>query len=398
LSFGARYEVQSDVLKRDFAPRLSFAWGIGKSQSRTVVRGGIGIFNERIPERLALRVQQTDGFHQRQYLIADESVLNLYPAVPTKDVVVDFGTSRTSVLLGDLETPYTINSSLSVERQITKGITFAATVSEARSLHVLRSRNINAPLPGTYDPSAPQNVVRPYPTLGDLLQYETSGVSRQRQLLINLIWRAGKNMTLWSTYTLSRTRSDTDSPDTFPSDSYDLKGEYSRSSQQAPHTVYVGGWIRLPGGVDLTPLTLWRDGVPFNITTGQDRNGDSLYTDRPAFATDLSRPSVVMTRYGAFDLAPMPGQTIIPRNYGDSPSFFIANLRVGKTFPMTRKTSLTLSIQGTNILNRTNLGTPIGNLGSPLFGTSNMSAGDWGFGANQAGNRRFEAMMHVGFQ
>ena len=34
-------------------------------------------------------------------------------------------------------------------------------------------------------------------------------------------------------------------------------------------------------------------GRPFNITVGRDLNGDTLFTDRPAFASDLSRGSVV---------------------------------------------------------------------------------------------------------
>ena len=99
-----------------------------------------------------------------------------------------------------------------------------------------------------------------------------------------------------------------------------------------------------------------------------------------------------------FDLLPMAGQQIIPRNYGVSPGFFIANLRVGKSVPLRKGVTLTMSVQGTNILNHTNMGLPIGNLGSPLFGESTVSAGDWGLGANQAGNRRLEATIHLAFQ
>jgi hypothetical protein len=291
-----------------------------------------------------------------------------------------------------------VHASLSIERQILPNFTLATTISETRGSRVLRSRNINAPYPGTYNPASPASGARLNPLRGDLFEYESTGISRQRQLLLNAVYRAGKNATLWSTYTLNRSKSDSDFADALPSNSFDPLTDYGRSSSQAPHTLYVGGWVRIPGGLDLTPLALWRSGVPFDITTGQDRNGDSVYNDRPAFATDLSRPSVVMTRFGAFDLAPIAGQSIIPRNYGTAPGFFIANLRVGKTFPLHKGTSLTMSVQGTNILNHTNMGSPIGNLGSPLFGESTVSAGDWGFGASQAGNRRLEAMIHIAFQ
>ena len=53
-------------------------------------------------------------------------------------------------------------------------------------------------------------------------------------------------------------------------------------------------------------------GYPFNITTGRDTNGDTFFSERPAFATDLNEPGVVVTPFGAFDPTPSPGQTIIP--------------------------------------------------------------------------------------
>jgi len=52
-------------------------------------------------------------------------------------------------------------------------------------------------------------------------------------------------------------------------------------------------------------------GPPFNIITGHDTNGDTFFTERPAFATDLNKPGVIVTPLGAFDPNPSPGQTII---------------------------------------------------------------------------------------
>jgi hypothetical protein len=153
----------------------------------------------------------------------------------------------------------------------------------------------------------------------------------------------------------------------------------------------------MKGGIEFTPLVVWRAGTPFNITTGQDNNGDSLFTDRPAFATDLNLPSVVKTLFGNFDLNPIPGQQIIPRNYGMGPEFFIVNLRASKRFAFNERTSMILSAQGQNLFNRTNPGIPIGNLSSSSFGASHSAAGDWGFGSNNAGNRRFDLSVFFAF-
>jgi hypothetical protein len=46
--------------------------------------------------------------------------------------------------------------------------------------------------------------------------------------------------------------------------------------------------VRLPhaGEYDFSPFLTITSGRPFNITTGQDLNGDGLFTDRSAFATN----------------------------------------------------------------------------------------------------------------
>ena len=98
---------------------------------------------------------------------------------------------------------------------------------------------------------------------------------------------------------------------------------------------------------------------------------------------------MVQTPFGAFDLAPLPGATIIPRNFGNGPGYFSVNLRVSKTInfgPLpkakgaaparneVRPYRLTFSVAAANLFNHTNPGPPIGNLTSPLFGTSNSLA------------------------
>jgi hypothetical protein len=299
-------------------------------------------------------------------------------------------------LAPDLKTPYMLHSSVSIERQILPSLSVAGTVSQVRGVHLFRSRNINAPVPGTYNPDFPSRAVRPLGIDADIYQYESTGIFKQRQFMLNLVYRS-KPITLWSTYTLSNAKTDTDQPDTFPSSSYDLRQEFGRAATDARQSWYWGGWVRTYKGIELSPLLVWRTEVPFDIITGRDNNGDSLFNDRPAFATDLRRTSVVATRFGTFDLNPIPGQQIIPRNFGVSPRFFITNLRVSRRFQFNERTGITLGLQGQNIFNRTNPGLPVGNLGSPFFGISNSSASDWGFGSNQAGNRRLGALFVFSF-
>lgn len=60
--------------------------------------------------------------------------------------------------------------------------------------------------------------------------------------------------------------------------------------------------------------------------------------------------------------------------------------------------SLTFSLNFINILNHTNLGTPVGNLSSDRFGQSTSTSGGFGgFGAPAAYNRRIDAQIRFSF-
>jgi len=79
------------------------------------------------------------------------------------------------------------------------------------------------------------------------------------------------------------------------------------------HAFSAGGTFDAPLGLRFSPLIFASSGRPFNITTGADANEDSVFMDRPAFALDLLKPGIRITRFGAFDPAPEPEQPVIPR-------------------------------------------------------------------------------------
>ena len=58
--------------------------------------------------------------------------------------------------------------------------------------------------------------------------------------------------------------------------------------------------------------------------------------------------------------------------------------------------NLTLSANARNLLNYTNAAPPVGNINSPLFGTSNALAGGFG-GGNSDYNRRIDLQIQFTF-
>jgi hypothetical protein len=339
-----------------------------------------------------------------------------------------------------------------VERQLPRNITMFVGFYNIRITHVIRARDVNAPLPGTIT-ELTKNGIRPDPTKGEIYRYEASGQFNQRQFFVGFNSRLSRMFQLNGNYSLSKTTNDTDGQggQLFPMNSYDLTGEFGRSSFDIRHRFTIFGTVNLPWWkVVLNPFVVANTGPGFNITTGQDRNLDRQFNERPSFAgpnADCSARTIRCTQFGNFNLAPLPGEEIIPRNYAQAPGAFVVNLRVSRAFafgtigrgnaaapaqarpagqtapaggggarvaaigagpqggspaaPTEKRYNLNVSINFQNILNHVNVATPVGNLSSPSFGQSLALGGAFGgFGApgsTGAGNRRVYAQVRLNF-
>jgi len=427
VSAGLRFEKQTNLNDwLSWAPRFSIAWGIPGGQPDkpiAVVRAGYGAFYARIGEDLVMDARRLDGVHQQEFLIPNP---DFYPNVPRPETLSGFVREQAiRRLASGLRAPDTAQFNVSLERQFPKNTTVSVGYLNSRGSHVLRSSNINAPLPSTG--------LRPLPG-GNIYVYESSGRFRQHQLIANVNARINGRYTLFGNYAWSKAESDTDGEWTFPAQPCDLSSEYGRAGFDVRHRAMIGGSILGPMGLLFNPFAVMHSGGPFDITLGQDLNGDSIFNDRPAWATDMARASVVHTKWGIFDTAPIAGQRIIPRNLGNSPSMVGFNMRLSRAFgfgPRTggedgrggvehqghggpgmgggpmghyhgseavaegRKYSVTLTVSTRNLLNTVNLDTPIGNLSSPMFGTSRSTHG---FGpASASANRTVELQARFGF-
>jgi hypothetical protein len=445
LTTGLRYEVQTNIGDRsNLAPRVGVAWAPGRgtgTRSAGVIRAGFGMFYERVGVGLTMDALRLDGIRQRQYVVPNP---NFYPNVaPVSELALNVSDQAIRVVDGSLRAPYIAQAAVTYERQLPGNTTMSVTYSNSRGVRVLRSRNINAPLPGTYNPLVASSGVRPAAG-GNVYLYEASGFFRQTQVLANWNTRLNRRLSLMGYYVWGKADSDSDGSGSFPSNSYNIAGEYGRAGFDVRHRVMVGGNIVAPLGLTFSPLFTASSGMPFNITAGRDLNGDSIFNDRPALATDLGRTSVVRTAYGVFDLSPIAGQTIAPRNLGNGPGQVVVNLRASRSFGFGETSSgaagpvatgehhggqgggppggapgapgghgpgddhgrgssdhrytLTFSMATRNLLNTVNLATPIGNLSSPLFGTSVAIARGGRRGPASGGaNRNIEMSVRVSF-
>jgi len=145
-------------------------------------------------------------------------------------------------------------------------------------------------------------------------------------------------LTIQGNYSLSKSTNDTDGQggSVFPMNSYDLTGEFGRSAFDVRHRFTVFGTINLPWyKVVVNPFVVANTGPPFNIITGQDLNLDRQVNERPSFAganANCALSTIRCTPFGNFNLRPLPGETIVPRNYGHSSGSLSVNLGINRTF------------------------------------------------------------------
>ena len=445
LSLGIRYETQTNISdSRDLALRAGFAWapgGGGKSaRSKTVIRGGFGMFYDRFALANTLTARRYDGVRQHQYVIAGP---DFFPAVPPASSLAESSAGQiVEKISSSLRAPYVMQSALGIERQLPWNTTLAVTYANSHGLHLLRSRDINAPLPATIDPANPASAVFPYGSADPIFLMESAGLYNQNQLIVNVNSRVNQNVSFNSSYMLNRAMSNTDGVNTFPVNQYDMTGEYGPAATDVRHRFSLAGSLNTRWDVRFSPMIVVQSGPPFDITSGQDLYGTTLFNARPGIATDPSRPGVIPTGYGLLDPTPTSGETILGRNSGRGPGLVGVNLRVSKTFgfgpaseaapagapspgggsrggtggpfssggalqgifsatPVERRYNLVVSMQMSNLLNHNNPGPIIGNITSPLFGQANQPAGarDLGGGgfSEAANNRRLELQVRLNF-
>src|SRR5262249_37068210 len=164
LSPGLRYETQTDPADRNnFAPRLGFALSPFKSQN-TIIRGGAGIFYQQLEEGQLAQALRYNGVRQRQVIINHPSFPDPFSGQPITSFPISV-----NKLADNLRTPYQLYSALGLERLLSSDLILTVTYNYIRGVHLFRSRDINAPLPGSF--------ARPRPELTRVTQLESSSTS-----------------------------------------------------------------------------------------------------------------------------------------------------------------------------------------------------------------------------
>jgi len=335
LSVGLRYDWQNFFHDHNnFAPRLSFAYAPGKTQT-TVIRGGAGIFYDRSGARPIQDILLFNGSRLRQFVLVNPTFPDPFSSG------ISLGNQPVSVvrLEPNIRIPYLLQYSFSLERQLQKSTTIAVTYLGSRGFAQFRSRDINAPIP--------PSVIRPNSAQGVLREIESAGRRATDSLEFMLRGNVTRFFSGMAQYRLAFAHDDTSGINYLPPNAYDLSGEWGRSDFDRRHRFELLGTIN-PGklfnlGVSVSVYS----GQPYTLTTGIDQFHTGTANGRPA---GVSRNTLQGPAYADFDLR------------------WSRDFTVHKSKKKDGDWKATLALDAFNVLNKVNYSSLIGNLSSPFFG------------------------------
>ena len=336
LMFGVRYEAQSNLDDwNNFDPRLGYAYALSDS---TVLRGGVGLFHNRLNPNNVERLLRLDGTRQQELVVTNPSYPNPFLSGTTELIPPSSIRARAP----DLEAPSDLRSQVSVEQTLPGNVQATVSYEYERSSNRYRSVNLNAPRPGETE--------RPDPTQGNILEFQSTGRSVTNSLRFDVRQRL-RILTVSGNYSFNHEMNDSECAFCLPSNNFDLAADWGRHDNRR-HQINANVNAQLPLGVFVTLGVRLRSGEGYTITTGRDDNGDTQSNDRP------------------------PG---VPRNSETGPGFQSMDLNLSKVFFLRRNTGdgqltggggvqVNVFANISNVLNRANLDNVSGALTSRRFG------------------------------
>ncbi|MDH4062809.1 MAG: TonB-dependent receptor, partial [Acidobacteriota bacterium] len=262
VSLGVRHEVQTQVGKWfNIAPRAAFTWNATR---KTTVRGGYGIFYDWYEANVYEQTIRVDG--QRQ---VDVVVQN--PGFP----VIEGGGTRLPASIirsSSLSQPIIQQASIGLERPLTDWVGLRLDYMWTRGSDALRSVNVNAPTDG----------VRPDPSAGNISEIQSTGRLASDRLTVGINAR-NQRLRIFTNvrYQLQSVRNFADSATSLPSESTNPDLDWGPSAQDVRHRLFVMFNAPVVFGIRAGFNMQVASARPYNITTGRDDNGDTVFNDRP---------------------------------------------------------------------------------------------------------------------
>lgn len=241
LDLGVRYDRDGIGSDNNFAPRIGFAL-LPNGSDRTVVRGGVGLFYDKIP----LNVGVFEHFQNFRITTFGTNGIT----------VTDGPRSYVNTAPDDLKNPYSIAWNIQIDHEFTPRLLLRAGYEQrdTRDDFIVRPQNVGL-------------------TSGQML-LDNTGRSRYREFQVVARGRLQEKRNLFLAYVRSRATGDLNDFNTYFGNLRNpviRPGEDGLQNFDTPHRLLFWGDFGLPFDLVATPVVDWRSGFPFStIDENQD--------------------------------------------------------------------------------------------------------------------------------
>lgn len=398
LNLGLRYDRQTftDDTKM-WSPRIGFAYNLGGSP-RTVIRGGFGVYFSELPANLAANwfINGPEGLFTfsaapgQLGFPADLQPLAAFPAgsvLPPRNIMVRpgdaaylnqfFDVSKLKGYPDALLNPWTRQETVGIEHEFATGWMASADYVHAHTAHIVRPLDVNSPAPfvrtapGQVRSASAADATRPITPAPNgyrqIVTFVNDGLADYDALQLNLSKHAANGLAVLASYTFSNATDtvDPDVPQQDPNDpNFTGEVERGRNILNERHRAVISGSWQLPA-ITVGGVASFGSGMPYNITTGTDNNGDgSARSDRP-----------------------IVNGTLVERNSGTGSPLDDVSPFVERVFGVGGGRQLQIRLEAFNLFNHANFyayngvygnnanGEPLASFGNPTGGISGVGPG-----------------------
>ena len=403
---------------KEFQPRLGFAWDPW-GDSKTVIRGGYGIFYDQLFQNLTLfsaTQSEPEIFQTAINLVRpagnpdpNSPLYGIRFGGPLPQLPPNFNFGNLvpgavgRINDPDAREPYIQKFSIGFQRELTGNLSISSDYVHTIGLQEPRFLNINPVISGVCNPAFPGALAAADPTYATrcprgagtrLLDqaFVASGLGANRVSQINMFSTNNRSLfDSWTTtlkyrsaryilnasYVLASSRAWGGQPTASYSgngiaitpERQFLDGEFGPTRMDERHRFVLSGVFNLPWGFSLSPILQYATPRPYSPVLGFDIDGDGLATiDRPCVGADLG--AIFNARGNATALAalnPLGCQQIPINSLRDgfvsedgqfqerSARFFNVDLRVTKNWKFGERFGLATYIDLYNVFNTENL-------------------------------------------
>ncbi len=362
LNLGLRYDLQSletiNTDRNNVSPRVGFVWTPTASQD-FLVRGGAGIFFDRVPLRAVANALLSAGNTTDVTQLRQPQVTGILPtqtgAPVFPNILPDRLPSTTLVSITtmdkDLQNAYSRQANVEVERSLGSGRMVSVGYQYFRGENLLMSINQNVP---TCVPAGTNNGCRPVADYMNNGQLRGAGDSNYHGVHATYLQRPGDWSSVRLTYTFSKSMNNLgEAFFNAPTDAGNLMKDWGRSDNDQRHRLVVSGsvnspmgpgstaWERIRHGFVLSTMFQYYSSLPFNIVSGV--NSLQGTPGRPFADGSVSTAN--------FDVRQAP---FIPRNAGKGSDFLTLSVRLSRSFQLPGGSRLEGLVEAFNVTNHTN--------------------------------------------